>query len=395
MSIRKDNRGRVLKEGESQRKDLTYMYRWSTRKGDRKCIYANTLNDLRIKEKSAKLEVLNGISRESHNLNQQIEMYFNFRKDLDNLTVENYTYYYNKFVKVSALGRTKIVNLKKTDVLKFYADCSDSGLANGTIAIMHKFIHPALELAVDDDMILKNPSDKCLKNYPVSKDVKYALTFDEEKEFFSRILSRPRMKRYYTFYALLIKMGLRISEAIGLTWDDVDMHNRMVSINHQVLYRKIKGKMVTYWKDSTKTESGMREFPMTDEIYALFFEQRKLWLASKKDNNFTIDNHVNNFVFLSHQTGKILYASNVRRMMQSLENENEYRDVKLPHITPHILRHTACTRFFESGMDFKTIQYLMGQIDIDTTSKTYNHVDKERAMRELSKVGKLVYSNTP
>ena len=77
--------------------------------------------------------------------------------------------------------------------------------------------------------------------------------------------------------------------------------------------------------------------------------------------------------------------NNIKKTLNRIVDMNDERAIKLPHISPHILRHTTCTRYAESGMDIKTNQYLMGHSDIKTTIKVYNHVDLERARRELER----------
>ena len=72
---RKDNKGRVLRKGESQRKDGIYMYRWTDLNKNRQCIYANNLNDLREQENGITQEVANGVVRKSMTLNELIELY--------------------------------------------------------------------------------------------------------------------------------------------------------------------------------------------------------------------------------------------------------------------------------------------------------------------------------
>lgn len=81
--------------------------------------------------------------------------------------------------------------------------------------------------------------------------------------------------------------------------------------------------------------------------------------------------------------------NSVRRMMRTIVSMNDAREVKLPDLSPHILRHTACCRFAESGCDIKVLQYLMGQTDIKTTMRVYNHVDMERVKRELDRLKEL------
>lgn len=75
--------------------------------------------------------------------------------------------------------------------------------------------------------------------------------------------------------------------------------------------------------------------------------------------------------------------------MKSIVEMNNEREVQLPNVSPHILRHTACCRFAESGCDIKVLQYLMGQTDIRTTMRVYNHVDMGRVKRELNKLENL------
>lgn len=156
-------------------------------------------------------------------------------------------------------------------------------------------------------------------------------------------------------YAIMIHTGLRIGEVIGLTWKDVDMNAKIVHINHQIQYRKVQGDMKLY-ANETKTNAGNRRIPMTDDVYSSFMEQKKIWLMTKKAPDFDVDGY-KDFVFVSHMTGKCMNHNSVRRMMKSIVEMNSEREIQLPNISPHILRHTACCRFAESGCDIKVLQY--------------------------------------
>lgn len=92
-------------------------------------------------------------------------------------------------------------------------------------------------------------------------------------------------------------------------------------------------------------------------------------------------------------TPKSLYPVNIRKTLQRIVNMNDTREIQLPNISPHILRHSTCTRYAEAGMDIKTNQYLLGQSDVKTTIKVYNHVDMERTKRELARVEKWEKDN--
>lgn len=381
---RKDKNGKVLKKGESQRKDNTYMYRWVGNDGKPGCIYARNLSELREMEEEINKEIAMGISRKTYSLNEQIERYLKTKVNLASSTKENYRYYFEHVLRESSIGKAKVIDIRKSDVLLFYNSLLEQGLSIGTIKIIHKIVHPALQLACDDNVIAKNPADGCTKEYVEDIEKKYALTFEEEKEFLDRIQMRQRMKRYYPMYAILIQTGLRISEAIGLTWHDVDMDKKEIHINHQVQYRKIQGDMKLY-ANNTKTDAGNRIIPMTDNVYRLFIEQKKVWLMTKKAPDFEVNGY-KDFVFISHITGKCMNHNSIRRMMKAIVEMNSEREIQLPNVSPHILRHTACCRFAESGCDIKVLQYLMGQTDIKTTMRVYNHVDLGRVKRELNKL---------
>lgn len=384
---RKDKKGKVLKKGESQKQGNLYMYRWTDNNHKRQCCYASTLEKLREKEKEIEKEMMLGISRTAITLDEQIEIYLQTKNNLAQSTKSNYQYYYEHSIKGSKLGAMKVIDIKKSDILMFYKMLSDCGYSAGTIQILQKIIRPSLQLACDDNVILKNPADGCTKEYTTDLEKKYALTFEEEKEFLERIKSRPRMKRYYPMYNIILKTGLRISEAIGLTWDDVDMDKREININHQVQCRTIDHKCTLY-ASNTKTEAGARIIPITDDLYELFTEQRKVWLSTIKNPDFEVDGY-KNFVFISHVTGKCMNHNNVRRMLRSIVAMNQDREIQLPPISPHILRHTAATRLAESGCDIKVMQYLLGHTDVRTTMRVYNHIDPERVKREMEKVENL------
>lgn len=390
MKRRVDKNGRVLKKGETQRKDGLYMFRWVDSRGRQKYIYASSLEELRKKEGSVQQETILGITRDNVTLNEQIEWYLSTRKNLKKSTASNYMYYYNHVIKDSFLGKMRLCDIRKSHILRFYADLKDEGMANGTIAIIQKIFHPAFELAVDDDVIRKNPTKGCMKDYAESQEKKTALTVEQEQEFLERVKVRSSMNWLYPFYAILLITGMRLSEALGLTWEDVNMNERTISINHQLLYRKIGNKMLLYCQDSAKTESGNRIIPMNDEVYRLFVLQKEGWFRFCRGEIAEIDGY-SNFVFISkmNKNGLPMYPTSVRRNINLIVQMNEERDIQLPPMSPHILRHTAATRMAESGMELKTIQYLLGHSDTRTTLQVYNHVDLERARREHKKYDTL------
>ncbi|MDE7299485.1 MAG: site-specific integrase, partial [Lachnospiraceae bacterium] len=317
----------------------------------------------------------------NYTLNDQITIYLKTKTNLANNTYENYKYYYNHIIKDSQIGRTKIIDIRKSDILLFYSALAEQGLSFGTIKIIHKIIHPALQLACDDSIIFKKSSDNCTKDYQENMEKKYSLTIEEEKEFLERIKMGKRVRLYYPMFAIMLCTGARISEIVGLTWDNVDMTTREVHIDHQIQFRMSNGKSKWY-ATPVKTSAGNRIIPMNNQLYSLFLEQKKIWMSLKKDPDFEVDGY-KNFVFVSYVTGKCMYPNSIRKMMRNIVRMNSKRKVQLPNISPHILRHTACCRLAESGCDIKVLQYLMGYSSAEVTMGVYNHADIERVKREI------------
>ena len=118
---RKDSKGRVLKENESQRKDGTYCYRWRTSDHKRHVVYARTLDELREKEQAVLRDKSDGIRTDAQKvtLNDVFDLWVQLKKGLKENTFQNYIYMYEQFVR-DDLGLYKIVNLKRSDIRRFY-----------------------------------------------------------------------------------------------------------------------------------------------------------------------------------------------------------------------------------------------------------------------------------
>lgn len=82
-------------------------------------------------------------------------------------------------------------------------------------------------------------------------------------------------------------------------------------------------------------------------------------------------------------------------MLRSIVSMNDKREIQLPDISPHILRHTCTTRLAEAGCDIKVLQYIIGHTDIRTTMRVYKHVDEERIKREMDKLEEFGKKLTP
>jgi len=232
---RKDSKGRVLKENESQRSDGIYCYRWRTSDHKRHYIYAGTLEELREKEKKVQRDVSDGIRVDAQRvtLNDIYELWVVLKKGLKHNTFTNYQYMYNQFAR-NDIGNIKIVNLKRSDVRRFYNRLiDDKGLKIATIDNIHTVIHQVLDVAVDDGYLRNNVSDNALKELKMSRNLftenRKALTLEEQRIFLEYLQKTPQYNHWYPVFAFMLGTGLRVGEATGLRWCDIDMENDSIT----------------------------------------------------------------------------------------------------------------------------------------------------------------------
>ena len=134
-------------------------------------------------------------------------------------------------------GKRRIKDVRKSDVKAFYNYLADERkLAIATIDNVHTVLHQVLDIAVDDNYIRKNPSDKMLKelklshNFDVEK--RKALTKPEQDLFLDYLRRTPQYNHWYPVFAVMLGTGMRVGETVGLRWCDVDFEAKYININH-------------------------------------------------------------------------------------------------------------------------------------------------------------------
>ena len=273
MERRKDNRGRVLKDGESYRKtDGLYMYRWTTGDKKRHTIYCATLEGLREKEEEIHRDLRDGIKTGSSNitLNDVYEMWKRDKVGLKETTKGNYIYMYEHFVK-GAFGKRKIQLIRRSDVRRFYNGLLDTKrLAVMTLDNIHTVLHQVFKVAVEDGYIRLNPSDDILgevkRAHGYEAPKRHALTIPEQTAFIEYIGKSNKYKHWLPLFTFFLGTGCRVSEVTGIRWEDVHLKDGYVEINHNmVYYQREKGKC--YFSVTTpKTEAGNRIIPLLPEV---------------------------------------------------------------------------------------------------------------------------------
>ena len=180
------------------------------------------------------------------------------------------------------------------------------------------------------------------------------------------------------FY-ILFHTGMRISEFCGLTIADLDMQKRIINIDHQ-LQRTSHSEYIIA---PTKTSSGTRKLPMTEDVFECF--QAIIEDRPKSVVETMVGGKVG-FLFLDRNGMPEVAMHWEHRLKHAWMRYNDIYRVQLPLITPHVCRHTYCSNMAKAGMNPKTLQYLMGHSDIGVTMNTYTHLGLEDATTEVQKL---------
>lgn len=281
MVRRKDNKNRVLKEGEYQRANGTFEYKWTDKKGKRHSTYAKTLEELREKENDVLRDILDGIKADKNSLtiNDLYYRWVNLKKGLKDNTFQNYQYMYRQFVEED-FGKIKVVDLKRTDVRAFYNSLLDSRhLKVSTIDSVHTVMHQVLELGVEDDYLRYNPSDNALKElkraHNKDSSKRRALTFAEQKVFESFLERQGQYHKWYPVFEVLLWTGMRVGEITGLRWDDINLDEGTINVNHTlVYYDKGTDKGCGFSINTPKTKAGQRTIPMLPKVKQAFLMEK-------------------------------------------------------------------------------------------------------------------------
>ena len=382
MSRRKDNKGRILRTGESQRKDLIYQYRYTDALGNRKCIYASDLKILREKEDELQRSLEDGLDYAGGEITvyELLQRYLSLKCGVRYNTKVGYGFVMN-IVQKDPFGARKIRDIKVSDAQRWMIKLQKEGKGYSTLTSIRGVVKPAFQMAYNEEVVRRNPFDFKLTDVVVNDSRKrISLTEKQQKVWMNFIREDKNYTKYYDEFVVLLGTGMRVSEFCGLTKADLDFTGRKIRVDHQ-LVRERGGK---YYVEKTKTECGCRYIPMTDEVYRSL---QNILSRRKRVKTETIIDGYSGFLLLDkNDSPKVaLHIENEMRWAMK-KYQKLHPDKPLPHITPHVFRHTFCTNMANAGMDIKTLQYVMGHSDVGVTLNVYTHASYDRAAEQMAKI---------
>ncbi len=394
MSLkRRDNKNRILRDRESQCKDGRYRYTYYV-SGKQKCLYSWKLERtdrlpkgkrecVALRDQIAELNKVQsqGIAYHGGGMTvlELVDKYTLQKKGVRYTTQVGYRTVIN-ILKKDEFGSRRIDTVKLSDAKIWLIGLQDGGRGYSSIHSIRGVLRPAFQMAVDDDLLLKNPFEFQLATVVVNDSVtRESITRKQERQFLEFVKNDKHFKRYYEGIYILFKTGMRISEFCGLTMDDIDLKNKRIVIDHQLQ----RTSQMQYVIQKPKTDNGNRMIPMSKEVYECFetiINNRK-----KPKTEFVVDGK-KGFLYLD-KNDRPMVAMHWEKYFQHIrEKYNKIYKIPMPKVTPHVCRHTYCSNMAKSGMNPKTLQYLMGHSDIGVTLNTYTHLQYDDAKKELKKL---------
>lgn len=394
--IRRDSKHRVLRAGESIRADGKYqfkyhvdgkphfVYSWKLEPTDKLPAGKKPCLSLRELEKQIgyDLESQSDPMRKNITVSELVERYLSTKTGAKHSTVANYNFVKN-ILKNEPFGEKKIAEIKTSDAKLFLIKMQNDGKGYSTVKTVRGVLRPAFQMAVDDDILNKNPFGFQLAGVVVNDShTRSAITKEQMRQFLKFVHDDNCYCKYYEVVYILFHTGMRISEFCGLTLRDIDLNNRIINIDHQLQ----RTSDMRYVIESTKTNAGTRKLPITEDVARCFraiIEDREPPQREK-----FIDGYAG-FLFYDKDGNPLVAMHWEHRFNNMVKRYNEIYRVQMPNITPHICRHTYCSNMAKSGMNPKTLQYLMGHSDIGVTLNTYTHLGLEDAAGELKRMEDL------
>ena len=391
---RRDSKGRILRTGESQRKDGRYAYKYTDSTGKPLFVYAWKLvatdktpagkrDDISLREKEKEKEINRDIADGIDTVGKKMtvcQLYVkqnSQRADVKRGTKKQREYLMG-LLRADPLGGKSIDAVKPSDTKEWAIRMREKGFSFQSISNYKRSLRAAFFIAIEDDCIRKNPFSFALnKVLEDDRGEKTVLTLEQEVSLIDFVQNDPVYQKYADELIILLGTGLRISEFCGLT-TNLDFKNRLIRVDHQLLRDSQNG----YYIETPKTKNGYREIPMSEPVYRAL--KRVLKNRGKKAT-ITVDGYTN-FLFLKEDdTPRV--GINYNSMIKGLVKKyNKQHKEQLPNITPHSLRHTFCTRMANAGMNPKALQYIMGHANITMTLDYYTHVDACSVKAEMERL---------
>lgn len=352
-------------------------------KQKRKAFYGKTRKEVQEKLTAALNDINTGTYIEPSKMTVEQWLYTWIKEYKKNsIKASSYERYYRIIRNhlTPALGSYSIKDLRNDIVQKYVNQLTESGYNPKTIEQIHRVLKMALKQAADNELIIKNPSERIILPRKTAKEAR-VLTMDEQDAF----IKACKSYRNGEIFILILATGLRIGEALALTWDDVDFYGQVLNIDktQSESYITAEGGVkcgISY--TSPKTAAGRRKIPLIPKAIQILCEVKFKQEEEKKRLGEAYKD--NNLVFCT-KLGTAYHVSDMERNIRWIS-----KLAGLEGVHPHALRHTFATRGLENGIDLKVMQTLLGHSKISMTADLYTHVLPDQKKDSMMKMADTI-----
>ena len=260
------------------------------------------------------------------------------------------------------IGHKQLASLTTADIQKFYNKIKKEGrvhphpihghvLSDSMVRKIHMMLHEAMEVAVRERYIVRNPTDNTTIPKKTTTE-KQVLDDSQLNRFLEAIQGEPY---WHDFFYVEVMTGLRRGEICGIKWSDIDFNEGTLCIKRSVSTKEGGGVSI----GETKTDAGVRTIIMPPSVATLLWKKRS--------------DAINEWVF-PHYTNPSdpLHPSSAYKKLKTL-----LKRLELPLLRFHDLRHTFATQATDGGVDPKTLAGILGHTDASFTLDTYTHVTSD------------------
>jgi len=253
------------------------------------------------------------------------------------------------------LGKMKLKDLNLRVINQFYQSLKDEGNGISSIGYTHRVLHSALEEAVKNGMLGRNPAHGATVPRLKHKEMKIL-----NEQQVGQFLVAASNSRYKNLYHLAVTTGMRISELRGLSWSDVDWINGTVKVNRQILDIRGQGAV----SGAPKTFAGTRTILLGETTLNKLREQKR---RVEDESKVCCEWQENNLVFPS-SVGSPFEQSHVHKDFVKVLNA-----ANLERIRFHDLRHTAASLMLNHGVPALVVSKILGHSNPSVTLTIYAH----------------------
>ena len=358
------------------------VYSWRLDKNDPMPKGKKREPSLREKEKQIEADLFDRIVTNGGNYTvlELVEKYVSLKTGVRHNTVAGYKTVIN-MLKKESFGNLRIDKVRLSDAKAWLIKLQQiDGRGYSSIHSIRGVLRPAFQMAVDDDLLRKNPFEFELASVIVNDSVtREAITRKQQRDLLKFIQEDKHFSRYYDAIYILFHTGLRISEFCGLTVSEIEFGEMRIKVDHQ-LQRTVQ---MQYVIEEPKTDKGIRYVPMTEAVAACF---RRIIANRKTPKVEPMVEGYAGFLFLDKNDMPMVALHWEKYMEHIIQKYNRIYRIQMPKVTPHVCRHTFCSNMAKSGMNPKTLQYIMGHADISVTLNTYTHVNFDDAKEEVYRI---------